>query len=112
MNKGLISSSCLIYATTPPPIVEELAFRHFLLSILPFRANRTVATIAAIATAVYFSHVHDYQHWTTDAEIFLVGVILAIARIRTNGMLLPIALHAYTIALALLMDQAIRLLGR
>nr|WP_080398351.1 CPBP family intramembrane glutamic endopeptidase [Burkholderia pseudomallei] len=95
-----------------PPIVEELAFRHFLLSVLPFRANRIAASIAVVATALYFSHVHDYQYWTTDAEIFLVGVLLAIARIRSNGLLLPVALHAYAIAVALLLDLALRHLGR
>lgn len=88
-----------------PPFVEELAFRHFLLSTLPFRANRVVGAIAIVATSLYFSYIHGYQYWTTNVTIFLVGVTFGFARIRSNGMLLPIALHAYTIALALAMDQ-------
>jgi uncharacterized protein len=88
-----------------PPLVEELAFRHFLLSLFPFRANWRVATVAVCATALYFSHVHAYQYWTTNMTIFLVGVIFGIARIRSNGMVLPTMLHAYAIALSLAMDQ-------
>ncbi|MDD1494046.1 CPBP family intramembrane metalloprotease [Burkholderia stagnalis] len=88
-----------------PPIVEELAFRHFLLSALPFRANWGIATLAVCATALYFAHVHDYQYWTTSLTMFLVGVVFAIARIRSNGMVLSIVLHAYAIALGLAMDQ-------
>ncbi|KVL32097.1 hypothetical protein WS98_21370 [Burkholderia territorii] len=95
-----------------PPIVEELAFRHFLLSVLPFRKNRIVAVIAVVTTALYFSHAHGYQHWTTNVEMFVVGVVLAIARIRSNGLLLPVALHAYTISLALVLDQVMRHVGR
>lgn len=95
-----------------PPIVEELAFRHFLLSTLPFRANRVVATIAIVATSLYFSYVHGYQYWTTNVTIFLVGVIFGFARIRSNGMLLPISLHTYTIAFALAMDQVMSRLVR
>jgi len=95
-----------------PPIVEELAFRHFLLSFFPFRANSRIATLAVVATALYFSHVHTYQYWTTDVTIFLVGVVFAIARIRSNGMVLSIMLHAYAIAFGLAMDQLmVRLAG-
>jgi uncharacterized protein len=90
-----------------PPVVEELAFRHFLLSLLPFRASWRVAAVAVCATALLFSYVHAYQYWTTNLTIFLVGVVFAVARIRSNGMVLPMVLHAYAVALALALDQLI-----
>lgn len=94
-----------------PPIVEELAFRHFLLSVLPFRANRAIAVIAAVATAVFFSWVHSYDYLTTYLLLFGLGIVFATARIRSNGMLLPIALHSYAVAFALVCDQVVARLG-
>ena len=37
-----------------PPVVEELAFRHFLLSMLPFPASWWVAAVAVCATGLFF----------------------------------------------------------
>ncbi|WP_333721429.1 type II CAAX endopeptidase family protein [Burkholderia cenocepacia] len=95
-----------------PPIVEELAFRHFLFSFFPFRANRRIATIAVCVTALLFAYAHSYQYWTSIVTMILVGVIFAIARVRSNGIVLPIVLHAYAIAFGLTTDQLIaRLAG-
>jgi membrane protease YdiL (CAAX protease family) len=78
-----------------PPIVEELAFRHFLLSTLPFRSSNAVAVVAVLASAALFAYDHhQYLYRTTDLTIFGVGAILAIARIRSEGFLLPIGLHS------------------
>ncbi|WP_174930207.1 hypothetical protein [Burkholderia lata] len=43
--------------------------------------------------------------------IFLVGLVFAVARIRSNGMMLPIVLHAYAVALALALDQLMATTG-
>jgi|GEM_PF-2044781 len=91
-----------------PPIVEELAFRHFLLSVLPFKANGWIAGIAITGTAAFFAFQHTgYQYLTTFAGLFALGVVFALARIRSNGMVLPIGLHAYAVAFALACDQVV-----
>lgn len=95
-----------------PPIVEELAFRHFLLSVLPFNASRKIAVAAAVATALFFSVQHwHYQYLTTYLLLFALGIVFAVARIRSGGMLLPITLHSYAIALALVCDQLVASFG-
>ncbi|WP_334070733.1 CPBP family intramembrane glutamic endopeptidase [Burkholderia ambifaria] len=92
-----------------PPAVEELAFRHFLLSILPFKRNRWVAAVAVVATATFFSYQHhtSYQFMTTFLALFALGLVFALARIRSDGLVLPISLHAYAIAFALTCDQVV-----
>ncbi|ASL48848.1 hypothetical protein bAD24_p00735 (plasmid) [Burkholderia sp. AD24] len=87
-----------------PPIVEELAFRHFLASFFPFRKSIGWAFVAVILTALWFTHMHSYVYLTSDVTIFLMGIILGLARVRTLGMVLPICLHAYSIGFALLAD--------
>jgi len=89
-----------------PPIVEELAFRHFILSTLPFNANVWTAWLAVVATALFFVCAHRYIYLTTNLLIFAVGVIFGLARVRSGGLLLPIGLHAYAIALGLACDRA------
>jgi membrane protease YdiL (CAAX protease family) len=94
-----------------PPIVEELAFRHFLFSVLPFKKNNLIACVAIVGTATYFTFVHfRYVYLTTFVELFAIGVVLALARIRSNGLVLSICLHAYAIALALICDQMLKYL--
>lgn len=90
-----------------PPIVEELAFRHFLLSVLPFNANRKIALIAIVATSAFFSVQHHYDYLTSYLLLFVLGIVFSLARIRSKGLALPIILHSYAIALALICDQII-----
>lgn len=91
-----------------PPIVEELAFRHFLLSVLPFKANRWIASIAIVITALFFAFQHrQYAYMTSYLLLFALGVVFARARIRSGGMVLPIALHSYAIGFALICDQLV-----
>lgn len=89
-----------------PPIVEELAFRHFLLSVLPFKASHWIASIAMVTTALFFAFQHrQYVYVTSYLLLFALGVAFARARIRSGGMVLPIALHGYAIGFALVCDQ-------
>lgn len=91
-----------------PPIVEELAFRHFLLSAMPFKKNRVIAIVASLLTAALFAATHtNYVYASTYGLLFGVGLVLAWVRIRTNGIALPIALHSYSIAFALVADQLV-----
>ncbi len=91
-----------------PPIVEELAFRHFLLSTLPFNnKNVSIAWIAVIATALVFVfvHMHQYIYSTSHLLIFALGLIFGLARVLSGGLLLPTMLHAYAIAVGLACNQ-------
>ncbi|WP_429569148.1 CPBP family glutamic-type intramembrane protease [Paraburkholderia sp. JPY419] len=83
-------------------------FRHFLLSALPFRANRRIAAIAVVATSLLFSVQHrHYAYLSTYLLLFALGIVFARARIRTGGVALPIALHSYAMAFALVCDQVV-----
>ena len=92
-----------------PPIVEELAFRHFLLSLLPFKASGWIATVAVVGTATFFSYQHhtSYQYATTFLALFALGLVFALARVRSDGLVLSVGLHAYAIAFALTCDQVV-----
>lgn len=91
-----------------PPIVEELAFRHFLLSALPFRASRTIAVIAMVATSLLFSFQHrNYIYPSTLLLLFALGIVFSRARIRTGGLALSIALHSYSVGFALICDRVV-----
>ncbi|MGO4392747.1 lysostaphin resistance A-like protein [Variovorax sp. M-6] len=92
-----------------PPIVEELTFRHFLLAVLPFKSSIRTARVAIVATALLFTLAHrDYQYLTSYALLFALGVVFARARIRSDGLGLPMALHAYAVAFALICDQVVK----
>lgn len=50
--------------------------------------------VAVIVTAGIFAWAHSqYDHWPTTALIGALGIILALARIRTGGILVPMVLH-------------------
>lgn len=88
------------------PIVEELAFRHFLLSTLPFNSNNVwISWTALFATALVFVSAHSYIYMTSKILIFFLGLIFGIVRVFTGGLLLPILLHTYAIMLGLVCNQ-------
>jgi membrane protease YdiL (CAAX protease family) len=89
-----------------PPIVEEIVFRHFLLGTLPFQRSRSFAAVAVVASAALFMYAHfaGYNYWPTHALMFTLGVIFAIARLQTGGLLLPITLHSLAVATALILN--------
>jgi len=91
------------------PIAEELAFRHFLFSVLPFKKNKWIAYAAIIGTAACFSFRHpQYINWLTYVQMFMLGVIFALARIQSNGVVLSFGLHAYAVICALVCDQVVK----
>lgn len=96
-----------------PPIVEEIAFRHFILSTLPFNRHRLVAVVAVISSAAFFmyAHIGAYNFWTTHALMFTLGVIFAVARLVSGGLLLPVALHCFAVATALSLNYVWANLG-
>lgn len=92
------------------PIVEELVFRHFLLSVLPFKKSGWIAGLAVVVTAALFSLIHKsaYIFPTTFVLLFALGVVFAVARIRTDGVALSMGLHAYAIVFGVICDQAMK----
>lgn len=46
--KSDIQVVVLVVSLLLPPIVEELAFRHFILSALPFNANTWISWVAVL----------------------------------------------------------------
>ncbi|BDG02632.1 CPBP family intramembrane glutamic endopeptidase [Anaeromyxobacter oryzae] len=73
------------------PALEELVFRGALVSRLQPRLG-TAATV--LATAALFSAVHVQYGLPELGLLFLDGVVLALARVRTGSVLLPFAMHA------------------
>lgn len=91
-----------------PPIVEELAYRTFLLQALPFNKHWAVAVAAILLSAGCFmwAHFGVYQLWTTHALMFALGVIFAVGRVITGGVVYSMILHSVAVACALILDYA------
>src|SRR5262245_9594142 len=91
-----------VYASTEPvwllwvalavaaPLFEEVFFRGFLLKGLSF-----MGPVAAIGiTAALWAAVHlQYDRYDVSV-IFLLGLLLGTARVKTDSLLVPIVLHA------------------
>lgn len=75
------------------PIGEEIVFRGFLLqAFLLWGGN--VAKIGIAISAGLFAMVHwQYTDPISFVSLFMSGVLLAYARIKSNGLLLPVTLH-------------------
>jgi len=88
-----------------PPIVEEMAFRHFLLTAVPIELSKGLAAVAVLVTALMFWHAHSgYIYTPTKWLMFILGLVLGWARIATGGLLLPVSLHAFAEVVALSSD--------
>lgn len=85
------------------PLNEETLFRGFMLNVFRSRYRWTM-WLGALIISLLFAAVHtQYQNLTTLAEMFLVGMITSIARIRSGGLLLPVLLHMEATSLGLLL---------
>lgn len=107
---GKTPSQVMLFLATAllvTPVAEELAFRHFLLGIVPHRSARLWALVGTVGTAAVFafSHGGQYEHGSTLVLLFLLGCVFALARIVTNGLALPIAMHFLAILTALLLNE-------
>ncbi len=54
-----------------PPIVEELAFRHFILSVLPFNASVRMSRAAVATMALFFVSAHGYIYLSTNVLMLI-----------------------------------------
>lgn len=87
------------------PIYEEIFFRHFILATLPFKINKWLTVLVISITSLLFCIVHkQYIYLTTYLWLFFVSIVYCLVRINSNGLLLPILLHSYTIFLVLLLS--------
>ena len=88
---------------TIAPLGEELAFRHFLLNLFPFR-KPLWAGVAIVVTALAFASIHlQYTFKSTVVLLFVLALMLAYARVKTGGLLVPMAMHACASLLALVL---------
>ncbi len=78
----------LVVAT---PIFEELLFRGFVFEGI--RASRLGKTGAVTITALAWTWIHHQYDPVEFAIIFVIGVMLGIARLRTGSVLVTIAMH-------------------
>lgn len=98
---------CLIMLVTLPPLNEELLYRHFLIRMFPLN-KRFGRWVGVLITSLLFMMVHgQYNHWPTVLLIGTLGIILAIARVRTGGLLIPVLLHSSAEVIGMSTDWAI-----
>lgn len=98
---------CLVMLVTLPPLNEELLYRHFLIRIFPLN-SRFWRWAAVLITSLIFMQMHSqYSHWPTVVLIGAVGLILAFARVRTGGILVPVLLHSSAEVIGMTTDWAI-----
>lgn len=83
------------------PISEELAFRHFFLSVVPFNRGGSYKVVAVILSATVFTLMHSYEYWATNALMFFLAIVFAVARIKSGGLLLPMILHGFASSIGL-----------
>ncbi|EFB7621609.1 CPBP family intramembrane metalloprotease, partial [Escherichia coli] len=75
------------------PVYEEIVFRGCLFNSFKFWFNDNIC-ISAIVTSVIFSALHlQYTDFRTFLMLFLVSLVLISAKIKSNGLLMPILLH-------------------
>ncbi|WP_241264857.1 CPBP family intramembrane glutamic endopeptidase, partial [Klebsiella pneumoniae] len=95
-------SICSRQAAVVPPLNEETLFRGIMLNVFRSRYCWTM-WLGALITSLLFVAAHSqYQNLLTLAELFLVGLITSVARIRSGGLLLPVLLHMEATTLGLL----------
>lgn len=73
------------------PIFEEFLFRGFLFEGL--RHSNVGLIGAVLITASSWAIIHVQYGWFEIVTIFLIGIILAIAKYKTKSLYIPIAMH-------------------
>lgn len=74
------------------PFFEEFFFRGFLLEGI---RHSPVGTVGAILiTSLTWAMMHMQYGWFEIATIFLIGILFSIAKLKTQSLYIPIAMHA------------------
>jgi membrane protease YdiL (CAAX protease family) len=98
---GVVTTTLTIFVLAP--LNEETIFRGFMMNVF-YSRQRWPLWLGAVLTSLLFAVVHSqYQNLSTLAEMFLVGIITSIARMRSGGLLLPVLLHMEATGLGLLL---------
>lgn len=82
------------------PVTEELIFRGFLLSGL--RPTRLGASGAVLVSSATWAAIHSQYDLYFMASIFVLGILLGTARVKTGSIFAPIALHALSNVVSLI----------
>ena len=81
------------------PINEELFFRGFLFSVFP---SSFLGVIGAIfLPAFIWAIIHRQYEMPEIVFIFLLGLLLGVARVKSGSVLLPIVLHSFVSLIAI-----------
>jgi membrane protease YdiL (CAAX protease family) len=97
------------YSSAPPlllflalviaaPLFEEILFRGFLMSALESRG--VSAAVAAVVSSALWASIHVQYDLYIIAVIFLGGLLLAAARIRTGSLVPCVVMHGLLNAIA------------
>ncbi|MGF1499822.1 MAG: lysostaphin resistance A-like protein [Elainellaceae cyanobacterium] len=88
------------------PVFEEIFFRGFLFQGI--RYSRLGAAGAVLFTSLLWAVIHRQYDRYDMGGIFLFGILLAIAQLRTRSLYIPIAMHALNNLIALIQVAASR----
>lgn len=87
------------------PVFEEVLFRGFMFAGI--EGSRLGARGAIVITALTWSVIHFQYDLYWIATIFALGIVLGMARLRTNSLYLTIAMHATVNAIAMVEASAL-----
>ncbi|MDE9481220.1 CPBP family intramembrane metalloprotease [Xenorhabdus bovienii] len=87
------------------PVGEEIIFRGVLLNV--FKSKRLwVLWIGTLITAWLFASMYgQYRHFSISVKYFILALLLTIARVRSNGLILPILLNAEAALMAVILES-------
>ncbi len=88
----------LLLAVIAAPLFEESLFRGFLFT--GWSQSKLGVTGTVILTAVFFTALHAQYDLFDLGQVLVLGLLLGIARYKSGSLLVPIAMHALTNALA------------
>ena len=75
------------------PVYEEIVFRGCLFNTFKYWFNENIY-LAALPVSILFSILHtQYSDIRTLFILFLISMVLVFARVKSNGILMPVVLH-------------------
>ncbi|HDN26885.1 MAG TPA: CPBP family intramembrane metalloprotease [Thioploca sp.] len=80
------------------PLFEEIFFRGFLFA--GFQSSRLGNTGAILLTSLAWTVIHLQYEIYELSIVFVLGIILGIARLMSQSLYVPIAIHAFANLLA------------
>lgn len=90
----------LLLAVIAAPLFEESLFRGFLFT--GWSSSKLGVTGTILLTAAFFTVLHAGYDAFDLGQVFVLGVLLGIARYRSGSLVVPVVMHAFTNALAFL----------